>query len=134
MSSEIDPLVKSFVDRMFAGRKGHGGGPCMRRVLYREDLEVILQAVFDMGRQQKGKYTMTEKQQAFVAQVREVCQRNYEAGGDVVMECMTDAEIVKEFKTIKDVKEYCEMQVEQEQNARWGEDSDPELQRAKWQD
>jgi hypothetical protein len=52
MSNETDPIIKEFVARLFAGRKGHGGGPCMRRVLYQEDLENVCQAAFDLGRQQ----------------------------------------------------------------------------------
>jgi hypothetical protein len=51
MSKEIDPQVKEVVARMFEGRKGHGGGPCTRRVLSATDLELMFQAVYEAGQQ-----------------------------------------------------------------------------------
>lgn len=83
---------------------------------------------------------MTEKQKAFVAEVKAVCELNYEAGGDEVVECFTDEEIVKQFLNLEEVKDYCGMKIEQSLNTRWGEDDDPELKRSeafdawKWTD
>jgi hypothetical protein len=73
---------------------------------------------------------MTPEQKAFVREVRAVCELNYEVGGDEIVECFTDEEIVEQFKTLEEVKDYCGMQVEQALNTRWGEDDDPELKRA----
>ena len=33
----------------------------------------------------------------FVASVYELCQRNYERGGDVVVECFSEEEVLKHF-------------------------------------
>lgn len=77
---------------------------------------------------QLGKYT--EEQIAFVDQVFEVAERNYSRGGDTIVECYGPEEILEEFKTLEDVRESCGWAVESRLNARWGEDSDPELRQA----
>ena len=69
------------------------------------------------------------KQIAFVDRVYKVCEEHYEAGGDLIVECYTPVELCKEFKTVKEVKAFIELKVEQELNARWGEDDDPQVQR-----
>jgi hypothetical protein len=73
---------------------------------------------------------MTSEQQAFVDEVKRVCTDNYEAGGDTIIECYTDEQILKEFKTMDEVKDFCGLQVESALNARWGDDDDPELERS----
>ena len=74
-----------------------------------------------------AKSNPTESQIKFVDSVYDMCERNYERGGDVIIECWLADRILEEFKTLKDVKEYCGLMVEQALNARWGEDSDPQL-------
>lgn len=69
-------------------------------------------------------------QKQFVREVKALCLKNYENGGDTIIECFEDCEIVAEFKTLADVKEYCGLKVEQELNCRWGNDDDPEVRRA----
>lgn len=76
--------------------------------------------------------TATPEQIEFVDSVYEICERNYEAGGDMVVECVSPEEVLKEFTSLDEVKETCLLHVEQEQNARWGEDSDPK--RPEWKD
>ena len=57
------------------------------------------------------------------------CEDHYDAGGDTVVECMSPEEILLEFRSVEEAKEYCGIQVEAALNARWGEDGDPELSR-----
>ena len=64
---------------------------------------------------------------AFVDAVYEMCERNYEAGGDVIVECFGPEDILNEFIALGDVKEYCGLRVEQSLNCRYGDDDDPEL-------
>lgn len=73
---------------------------------------------------------MTKEQETFVAKVKKVAAKNYDAGGDVIIETMEDEDILREFKTLKDAKEYCGIWVDQNLNARWGEDSDPQVEMA----
>ena len=73
---------------------------------------------------------LSDAERDFVQRVKALCLKNYGAGGDVIIECFEDEEIANAFTTIRQVQEYCGMQVERELNARWGGDDDPELQRA----
>ena len=74
--------------------------------------------------------TAAVPQIAFVDAVYEMCEKNYEAGGDTIVECYDPAEILAEFDTLDEVKEFCGLRVELALNARWGEDSDPEVAQA----
>lgn len=73
------------------------------------------------------------EQITFVDAVFYLCERNYEAGGDVVVECYGPTDILAKFKTLDDAKEFCELHLEAAANARWGEDSDREVNRPAWQ-
>lgn len=75
---------------------------------------------------------MTDKQKKLAAEIKAVCEANYEAGGDEIIECFTDQEIVERFATVAEAKEFCGLRVEMAMNARWGEDSDPEVNRPAW--
>lgn len=75
--------------------------------------------------------TATPEQIEFVDSVYAMCEQHYEAGGDTVVECMDPKEILAEFKTLNDARSYCGLKVEQALNARWGEDTDPEIKRMK---
>lgn len=35
--------------------------------------------------------------------------KNYEKGGDTIVECMSDAEIDQEFKSLADAKKHCKL-------------------------
>ena len=65
----------------------------------------------------------------FVDSIYAMCEENYDKGGDVVTECMTPAEVLKDFNSLEDAKDYCGIKVEQATNCRWGEDDDPEIKR-----
>jgi hypothetical protein len=56
------------------------------------------------------------------------CEQHYDAGGDTIVECFEPKDILEQFKSTNDAKKYCGLKVEQASNARWGEDSDPEIQ------
>ena len=66
----------------------------------------------------------------FVDAVYAMCEEHYEAGGDTIVECYDPTAILAEFSTLDEVRRFCGFQVEQALNARWGEDSDPEVARA----
>lgn len=71
----------------------------------------------------------TLAQREFVDAVYAMCEQHYGGGGDTVVECYSPNEILDEFTSLDDVKEYCGLKVEQALNYRWGEDNDPELKR-----
>jgi len=66
---------------------------------------------------------------AFVDAVYAMCEEHYAAGGDTIVECYAPDEIVEEFNTLDEVKQFCGLQVEQALNTRWGSDDDPEVAR-----
>ena len=72
----------------------------------------------------------TPEQIEFVDGVYSICEENYESGGDRVVECWEPENVLEYFKDLAEVKEFCGLCVEQESNARWGEDSDPEVRRS----
>jgi hypothetical protein len=78
--------------------------------------------------------TATPKQIAFVDEVFALCERNYEAGGDRIVECYSPADIVKEFKTLRAVRARVGLHNSQAADARWGDDTDPEVNKPQWKD
>lgn len=64
---------------------------------------------------------------AFVDAVYALCEEHYAEGGDRIVECFDPRDIIKTFRGINDVKEYIGLHLEQALNARWGEDTDREL-------
>jgi len=61
----------------------------------------------------------------FVKEVFDLCDKYYEFGGDIIVECWTEEQVRSEFKNIQEVKDY--IALEQKLNCRWGEDNDPQL-------
>ena len=45
------------------------------------------------------------------------CERNYESGGDVVVECYEPTRILECFKSVEDAKRYCGCYEEMRQDA-----------------
>jgi hypothetical protein len=74
----------------------------------------------------------------FVDQVYALCEKNYDKGGDNIVECYTPVDVTQEFTSLDEVKTLCGIKIEQALNTRWGEDSDPEVERAErhknWED
>ncbi len=50
--TDADRYIDCTVDLLFAGRKGHGGGSCTRRVLNPMQLAEILRRAYERGREQ----------------------------------------------------------------------------------
>jgi hypothetical protein len=69
----------------------------------------------------------TQEQIDFADQVYSLAVEHYEAGGDRIVECWEPKDVLEFFKNIQEVQEFFGLVVEQRRNARWGEDSDPEL-------
>ena len=44
-----ETVAESMVDRLFAGRKGHGGGPCSRRVMWPGELRAVIKVAYELG-------------------------------------------------------------------------------------
>lgn len=75
--------------------------------------------------------TATPKEIEFVDSVYAECEKHYSAGGDWIVECFTPEEILEQFDSLDTVRKFCGWKIEQELNARWGEDSDPQLERSR---
>jgi len=73
--------------------------------------------------------TATPEQIELVDSIYHECEQHYNAGGDVVCECYSPDQIIEEFKSVADAKEFCGLKVEQATNCRSGDDNDPELER-----
>lgn len=69
----------------------------------------------------------TERQQKFLDQVYLVCEKNYDAGGDLIVESWSPRELLATFGTMKHVKQYLGARVSMELDRREGNDDDPEL-------
>ena len=74
----------------------------------------------------------SQDQIEFVDKVFLMCEANYEAGGDTVVECYGPTDILQEFKCLADARELCRLHTQAATEARWGEDSDPEVNRPAW--
>ncbi len=61
---------------------------------------------------------------AFVDLIYHECEQHYSAGGDIIIECWEPGEILEEFESIDDVKEFIGLKVEQALNQREGNDDD----------
>ncbi len=72
-----------------------------------------------------------EERQAFIDEVYAFCEEHYSAGGDTICECYAPWEIDSSFKTLDDVKRAIGLYISRELDARWGDDDDPQLERAK---
>jgi len=63
----------------------------------------------------------------FIDDVYFVCERNYDAGGDLVVECFEPNTIRANFESLEDVKRYIEVRLSRALDCREGNDDDPEL-------
>lgn len=70
---------------------------------------------------------LTPEQQSLVDEVYLECEKFYHAGGDNIVECFTPSEIVQDFDTIGQVRDWCKLIREKATNCRWGSDDDPQL-------
>lgn len=71
----------------------------------------------------------TPEQIELVDAIYHECEKNYDRGGDIVVETMNPQDVLEQFVSVRDAIEYCGIKVEQALNTRWGEDTDEELKR-----
>lgn len=76
--------------------------------------------------------TATPAQVELADEIYAACEEHYEAGGDVVVECMSPADLLGQFQSVNDARDFCRLKIDQAKDARWGEDSDTELHRPHW--
>ena len=74
----------------------------------------------------------TAEQASFVDEVFALCELNYEAGGDQVVECFGPDDIVERFTSFDDVQRYVRLINGRAADCRWGDDSDPEINKPEW--
>jgi hypothetical protein len=76
----------------------------------------------------------TPEQVAFVDEILAACERNYEAGADVIVECYGPAEILAQFTSLDDVRAFVRVHNSRAADARWGDDDDHEINKPEWSD
>jgi hypothetical protein len=54
----------------------------------------------------------------FCRKVQNWASENYERGGDVIVECFEDDEIMSRFESLDDVKRFCKLRKEREDDVR----------------
>ena len=72
----------------------------------------------------------TAEQYNLVDEIITFCLKNYDNGGDIIIECWEFEEILQNFNTLEDAKTFIGIQLDREKDCRWGEDNDPELLRS----
>jgi hypothetical protein len=61
---------------------------------------------------------MTEEQKNFADEVYVWAEANYDSGGDVIVEATEPWELVKQYKTLAEVKEVCEIREDYAEDIR----------------
>jgi hypothetical protein len=56
---------------------------------------------------------MTDSQVKLTASIKELAFANYELGGDCIVECMDDNDILEHFDSIEDARQFMEVKAEQ---------------------
>jgi hypothetical protein len=62
--------------------------------------------------------TATPAQIELVDAIFAKCEECYEDGGDTIVECFRPAEILEQFKSVKEAMDFCELKAEQALNTR----------------
>ncbi len=57
---------------------------------------------------------LTQEQIAFADSVYYAAEQSYDDGGDTIVECMTPAEVIREFSTIEDAMDFCDVRYERQ--------------------
>lgn len=71
--------------------------------------------------------TATQDEIQFVDAVFEIGEDNYDGGGDVLVETYDPEEILNKINDLNHAREIAGLWVEQNLNARWGADDDPQV-------
>ena len=56
---------------------------------------------------------MNESQIKLIKEIKELALANYDEGGDMIIECLGDSEILEYMSSIKEAKEFMELKAEQ---------------------
>jgi len=56
---------------------------------------------------------MNESQIKLIEEIKELALANYDEGGDMIIECLGDSEILEYMSSIKEAKEFMELKAEQ---------------------
>lgn len=84
-----------------------------------------------LGIYKKWLATATPEQVAVVDTIYAACEEHYDQGGDVIVETYEPSDVL-ELQTVEAARDVANLHNERARDARWGEDSDPELKRAFW--
>jgi uncharacterized membrane protein len=56
---------------------------------------------------------MTKSQIKLIEEIKELALANYDEGGDMIVECLTDSEILEYMSSIKEAKQFMELKAMQ---------------------
>ena len=56
---------------------------------------------------------MNESQIKLIEEIKELALANYDEGGDIIIECLEDSEILEYMSSIKEAKEFMKLKAEQ---------------------
>ena len=56
---------------------------------------------------------MNESQIKLIEEIKELALANYDEGGDIIVECLEDSEILEYMSSIKEAKEFMKLKAEQ---------------------
>ena len=56
---------------------------------------------------------MNELQIKLIKEIKELALANYDEGGDIIVECLTDSEILEYMSSIKEAKKFMELKAMQ---------------------
>lgn len=86
----------------------------LRSILGKTIGDSELRAIFsDTICELKAQEVLVRRKLDFVAEVQSLANHNYEVGGDCIIECMNEDDILEVFDTIEDVKQFLEVKNEQ---------------------
>tara|TARA_R110001599_G_scaffold121922_1_gene293671 strand:+ start:91 stop:375 length:285 start_codon:yes stop_codon:yes gene_type:complete len=83
-----------------------GGGPFTAGAVPKQQQQ-------QQQQQQKPDKNMTEKQIKLIEKIKVLALDNYEEGGDIIIECLADSEILEYMSSIKEAKEFMEIKAMQ---------------------
>jgi hypothetical protein len=90
----------------------------LRSILGKTIGDAELRAIFsDTICELKAQEALLRSKMDFVAEVQAIANHNYEVGGDCIVECMNEDDILERFDTIEDVKQFMEVKAEQRSEA-----------------
>jgi hypothetical protein len=84
-----------------------GGGPSTASAVPKQQQQ--------QQQQQQPDKNMTKKQIELIEKIKVLAYANYEEGGDMIIECLTDSEILEYMSSLTEAKEFMQLKAEQRQ-------------------